>query len=186
MRPEFLGDSFDIVKRFFCETLRSLGFAVYIDPLFSGDWSGKEEIFYQFLGVKPNSGVKISPRLTALFLDPDTGINEMGSPSHISYERLVFESRNHSLVFAFDQAFSRAGKAEAKVKTKLNALAERGVSAFYYSSHAHFLFVSREDGHLRRLRAQLISLGLPESRLVAATPDRPIERDGPQATRSST
>jgi hypothetical protein len=43
MRPEFLGDSFDIVKRFFGETLRSLGYTVYIDPLFSGDWSGKED-----------------------------------------------------------------------------------------------------------------------------------------------
>jgi hypothetical protein len=41
MRPEFLGDSYDIVKRFFCETLRSLGYTVYIDPRFTGDWSGQ-------------------------------------------------------------------------------------------------------------------------------------------------
>jgi hypothetical protein len=26
MKPEFLEDSYDIVKRFFCETLRSLGY----------------------------------------------------------------------------------------------------------------------------------------------------------------
>lgn len=47
MRPEFFGDSYDIVKRFFCETLRSLGDTVYIDPLFTGDWSGQETIFEQ-------------------------------------------------------------------------------------------------------------------------------------------
>jgi hypothetical protein len=177
MRPEFLGDSFDIVKRFFCQVLQSLGFTVYIDPLFTGDWSGQEKTFYRFLGVEPYAGMRPSRRNTALFLDPDTGVNEKGSPSHVSYERLLAEAKNHALVFSFDQAFSRAGESGPKLQLKLNALAEQGCAALYYASHAHFLFVSRKPGHLRRLRTRLLSLGLPQSRLVAVAANRTIERD---------
>jgi hypothetical protein len=185
MHPDFLGDSFDIVKRFFCETLRSLGYTVYIDPLFTGDWSGQETTFYRFLGVEPYAGAKHASALTALFLDPDIGVNEKGSTSHVSYDRLVAEAKNYSLVFAFDQAFSRAGDVGPKLQTKLNALAERGCAALYYASHAHFLFVSHERDQLQRLRTELVSLGLPASRFVEAAPNPTIERDGPQAARPS-
>lgn len=172
MRPEFLGDTFDIAKRFFCEALRSLGFTVYVDPLFTGDWSGQEKTYYQFLGVEPYTDGRAPRGMTALFLDPDTGVNERGSHSHVSYDRLAVEAKNHSLVFSFDQAFSRAGEAGPKLQVKLNAMAERGCAALYYASHAHFLFVSRKHVHLRRLRTHLLSLGLPESRLVEAVPNR--------------
>ena len=131
MRPEFLGDSFDIVKRFSCETLRSLGFAVYIDPMFKGGWSGQEVGFYKFLGVEPYVEAQPSRGLTALFLDPGTGVNEKGGQAHVSYDRLAAETKRHALVFSFDQAFSRAGEADPKLYAKLNALAERGCAAFY-------------------------------------------------------
>lgn len=167
MRPEFLGDSYDIVKRFFCETLRSLGYTVYIDPLFTGDWSGQERTFYRFLGVEPYAGVKPASRVTALFLDPDTGVNEKGSSSHVSYERLVDEAKSHAVVFAFDQAFSRAGEAGPKLQAKLQKLSELGCAALYYASHAHFLFVSREREGLTQLRGELLARGLPASRLIA-------------------
>jgi hypothetical protein len=176
MRPEFLGDSYDIVKRFFCETLRSLGYTVYIDPQITGDWSGQETTFYRFLGVEPRAGAKSASPLTALFLDPDTGVNEKGSLSHVSYERLAAEAKSYALVFAFDQAFSRAGDAGAKLQTKLNALAELGCAALYYASHAHFLFVSRDHEHLQRLRSELVSLGLPPSRIVEAAPNPAVHR----------
>jgi len=185
MRPEFLGDSYDIVKRFFCETLRSLGYTIYIDPLLTGEWSGQEATFYRFLGVEPYAGVKPSSALTALFLDPDTGVNKKGSPSHVSYERLVAEATNHSLAFAFDQAFSRAGEVGPKLQAKLNEIADLGCAALYYASHAHFLFVSREHDRLQRLRSELISRGLPASRLLGMAPNPTIERGGPRATRPS-
>jgi hypothetical protein len=177
MRPEFLGDSYDIVKRFFCETLRSLGYTVYIDPLFTGDWSGQETAFNRFLGVEPFAGAKAASTPTALFLAPDTGVNEKGSLSHVSYERLVEEAKKHSLVFVFDQAFSRAGDAGPKLQAKLNKLSNLGCAALYYASHAHFLFVSREPQRLHRLCYELLALGLPASRLVEAAPNPTIERD---------
>jgi hypothetical protein len=177
MRPEFLGDSYDIVKRFFCETLRSLGYTVYIDPLFTGDWSGEEKTFYRFLGVEPYGGEKHASESTALFLDPDTGVNEKGSLAHVSYGRLVDEAKNHSIVFAFDQAFSRAGEAGPKLQAKLNEVARRGCAALYYASHAHFLFVSRDRKRLDRLRSEFLSRGLPASRLIETAPNPTIERD---------
>jgi hypothetical protein len=73
MRPEFLGDSYDVVKCFFCATLRSLGYTVYIDPLFTGIWSGQQTTFFHFLGVEPLTSETPPSSGTALFLDPDTG-----------------------------------------------------------------------------------------------------------------
>lgn len=177
MRPEFLGDSYDIVKRFFCETLQSLGYTVYVDPLFTGHWSGQEKIFYRFLGVEPYAGVKPANGSTALLLDPDTGVNERGGSSHVSYERLIGESTKHSVVFAFDQAFSRAGEAGPKLQAKLDKIAQRGCAALYYASHAHFLFISRERERLDQLRGALLSRGLPASRLIEATANPTTKKD---------
>jgi hypothetical protein len=136
--------------------------------MLTGAWSGQEESFFHFLGVErcpPREGLQ---GMTALFLDPDTGVNKKGGPAHVSYERLVQEAKNHALVFSFDQAFSWAGESGSKMRVKLGAMAARGCAALYYASHAHFLFVSREHAHLRRLRTHLVGLGLPDSRLVEA------------------
>jgi hypothetical protein len=53
-----------------------LGYTVYIDPLLTGDWSGQETTFDRFLGAEPFSGGLPPSAPTALFLDPDTGVNE--------------------------------------------------------------------------------------------------------------
>jgi len=47
MNRKWLGDSFDIVKRFFLENLRTLGYHVVVDPMFTGEWKPceKEEYF---------------------------------------------------------------------------------------------------------------------------------------------
>jgi hypothetical protein len=166
MRADFLGDSYDIVKRFFCEALDSLGFTVYIDPMLTGAWSGQEESFFRFLGVRRLTTGERLHGMTALFFDPDTGVNEKGGPAHVSYDQLVQEAESHAIVFSFDQAFSRAGESGPKLQVKLGALAARGCAALCYASHAHFLFVSRQQAHLGRLRTHLIELGLPPSRLV--------------------
>ena len=39
MNPAYLGDSYDVVKRFWCDVARSLGYAMYIDPMVTGDWT---------------------------------------------------------------------------------------------------------------------------------------------------
>lgn len=114
---------------------------------------------------------------TALFLDPDTGVNKKGSRRHVSYERVVSEAQKHKIVFAFDQGFSRGTAPEPQIQEKLGAIAALGCSAIYYDSHARFLFVSRECAELPRLRSELVSHGLPSSRFVEAAPNPTGERD---------
>lgn len=167
MRPEFLGDSYDLVKRFFCETLRSLGYSVFIDPLFTGTWSGQEKTFYRFLGVETLKGVLPIVAPAALFLDPDTGLNEKRSQRHVSFNRLVTEIKKYSLVFVFDQSISRNRDKRSILEEKLEDLGKLGCPAFYYSSHANFVFASNEAERLQRLQEKLLSLGLPGFRLIS-------------------
>ena len=166
MHPSYLGDSYDIVKRFFCEALRRLGYTVYIDPMFTGEWSGEETALYRFLGVERFTPGSACSSMTALFLDPDTGVNRKGSRHHVSYERVVSEAQRHKIVFAFDQGFSRGMAPEPQVHKKIEAITALGCLAIYYNSHARFLFVSRERSDLERLRNELVSQGLPSWRFI--------------------
>jgi hypothetical protein len=164
MNPKYLGDSYDIVKRFFCSALATLGYEVVIDPMFTGKWNGKEETYYRLIGARP-LGKSLNSRLTALFMDPDTGVREMAGKRHVSFDRMVAELQNHKLVFVFDQSFSYQGKPEVVMREKLAAIRSRGCHAFYYDSHARFLFLSREAKNLNILLRRLRELGIPDSRL---------------------
>ncbi len=53
MNPEWFGDSFDIVKRFFVENLNKIGYHVVVDPMFTGEWNGLEHKFYKFIEAYP-------------------------------------------------------------------------------------------------------------------------------------
>jgi hypothetical protein len=166
MHPAFLGDSYDIVKRFFCEALRRLDYTVYINPMLTGEWSGQENAFFRFLGVTPCVATQPPATPAALFFDPDTGVNRMGGPRHVSYEQLVKEAQKYEIVFAFDQGFSRSGVAASLLQEKLGAVHSLGCAAMYYDSHARFLFVSQQREHLQRLRADLLSHDVASARLV--------------------
>jgi hypothetical protein len=166
MNPIFFGDSFDLVKRFFCGEFRALGYEVRVDPMFTGEWRESKHQFFCLIGARPLD--ETSPKTTrrALFFDPDTGVDNKGSARHVSTERLARETSNHELVFSFDQSFSRQLKQREVMTSKLAALNERGCHGMYYDSHARFLFVSRRAQLLDELHAHLVSLGLPATRLL--------------------
>jgi hypothetical protein len=166
MNPSFFGDSYDLVKRFFCHELASLGYVVAIEPLLTGDWNGADSDFYRLVGVEPLVDRKSPPDRKALFFDPDTGINDKGGRQHVSFERLAQEASNFDIVFSFDQAFSRQANPATVMRLKLAAIYARGCHALYYDSHARFLFAATAKQPLDELRVHLISLGLPTSRLV--------------------
>ena len=168
MNPQYLGDSYDLVKRFFCGELASLGYVVAIDPMLTGAWNGIQHEFYRFVGVNPEASKQIQASSTrhALFLDPDTGVRERGGTRHVSYDRLVQEASNFELVFSFDQSFSRQANPESLMREKLAAIHQRGCHAMYYDSHARFLFAASQKASLHQLRGHLVSLGLPASRLL--------------------
>jgi hypothetical protein len=168
MNPAYFGDSYDLVKRFFCRELSLLGYSVVVDPMLTGTWSENEAEFYRLIGAARVDRQKQVSQRSALFLDPDTGINRRGGKHHASFDRLVRESANYDLVFAFDQSFSRQAKAADLMNEKLSTLRARGCYGMYYDSHARFVFVATERSALNELQFHLVSLGLPESRLLTA------------------
>jgi len=179
MKPSFFGDSYDLVKRFFCVELVTIGYEVVVDPMFTGEWRELEHQFFRLVGARPldeDSRGKASRR--ALFLDPDTGVNNRGGARHVSIERLAREASENELVFSFDQSFPRQFNPAESMASKLAALNERGCHGMYYDSHARFLFVSREAHALTELHEHLVLLGLPAARLA---PNRSIERTAIQS-----
>lgn len=169
MNNEWLGDSYDIVKRFFVGVLRTLGYVVYVNPMPTGDWSSSESSFLRFLGAQHVRDAAISGR-TALLLDPDTGIGREPSERHTTIPAIVSELENHAVVFVFDQSFSRGSEPLPQLYEKLRQLRELGAHGFYYDSHARFLFSSSSIRELNSLQDALVELGLPERRLVLLAP----------------
>ena len=165
MNPDFLGDSYDLVKRFFCRELSILGYTVNVDPMFTGDWNGSEQNFFRLICAQTEATTKHSSR-TALFIDPDTGIREKIGKQHVSFDRLLRETTKNEVVFAFDQSFSRQAKSHEVMSSKLAVIEARGCHGMYYDSHARFLFASSQQSCLRKLRDHLVSLGIPATRLL--------------------
>jgi hypothetical protein len=135
--------------------------------MFTGVWLEQQQPgFLRLIGASSEVEANHLSSLTALFLDPDTGINEKGGKQHVSFDRLALEASRYALVFSFDQSFSRKAKPLEIMRSKLAALQDRGCHAMYYNSHARFLFVTTRKPPLHELRAHLISLGLPQERLL--------------------
>jgi len=168
MNLEHFGDSYDFVKRFFCRELSALGYAVDAEPYFC-DVSGANAIkdYYLLLGVQPVASPRRSAKRTALFLDPDIGINNKGGAHHVSLNQLVKESRSVDLVFAFDQSFSRAKRADEIIFDKLEKINNHKCFGMYYNNtHARFVFVATRAATLFELKRHLLTLGIPKSRLI--------------------
>lgn len=166
LNPKYFGDSYDLVKRFFCSELRRMNFHVSIDPMLTGDWSGAVDQFYLLLGIESNSPHSLAVGRNALFVDPDTGISSKASSRHVTYEQLATQAGTYDLVFAFDQAFSRREKPAEGIRRKIALLNELGRSAMFYDSHARFLFLARQDAVLVELKKHCCELGVPQGRFV--------------------
>jgi hypothetical protein len=136
--------------------------------MFTGEWKGRKRDFFSLIGVAMDATAPPRSARTALFVDPDTGVNHKGSAQHVSLDRLAQEALSHALVFSFDQSFSYRAKPIEVMKSKLSALKDRSCRGMYYDSHARFLFISKHEKPLRELRTHLVSLGLPTERLLEA------------------
>jgi hypothetical protein len=167
MNPDWFGDSFDIVKRFFITVLQSAGYRVYVDPMFTGRWHGKENHFYKLVGAStppPNS--VLSKEKSALLIDPDTGIGRREGPKHVTIETIVPKLEYHNIVFVFDMSFSLNRTPLNQMKEKLEMLSKNGGLGFYYNSHARFLFASKNQTTIDAVRNAILATGLPRKRLV--------------------
>jgi len=164
LNPQWFGDSFDIVKRYFVENLKQIGYHVIVDPMFTGKWNGDKNRFYHFLGASALG--QMYDGKTALLLDPDTGIGKKETKRHVTINTIASHLKTHEIVFSFDQSFSRVGSAADKMKEKLSELEATGNVGFYYDSHARFLFAANTVTNLNAVEQQLILSGLPENRLL--------------------
>jgi|CXWL01.1.fsa_nt_gi hypothetical protein len=167
MNEAFLGDSYDLVKRFFCHELTNLGYEVICDLQFTTDLGAREDQFLRLIGAGKRAESTSGSRRIALFLDPNTGVRSKNGAHHATFDTVISRAADHAVVFAFDQSYVRQSKEGQKraIDSKLKVLADRGCCAMIYDSHARFLFVSKNADSLAQLRDHLIELGLPECRL---------------------
>ncbi len=166
MNPAWLGDSYDVVKRFLLGLAGQTGYELYVDPMFTGDPSPAErDAFLSFVGAElaPQAN---PPRRSALLIDPDTGISRK-SQRHVALDEIAARCHSYELLIVFDQSFSRSHHSITKMGEKLSALFALGVSGFYYDSHARFLLCSRSEEALKAFHAHLLATGLPKRRLVS-------------------
>jgi hypothetical protein len=175
---KYLGDSFDIVKRFWAERLGSIA------PLFAHPRFVPAAIKSAFEGLvgmpvlHPNE-----PRAEpfGLFLDPNTGIPlptalaQRATASHapLSFIGAELDRLRPAYLICFDQSHDRSsGLSPAEQRaSKRTELRRRNIGSFYYVSHAPFLFASGEPRVLELVRDRLIESGIPKSRFVPGEPD---------------
>jgi hypothetical protein len=170
MKRQFLGDSYDAVKRLWQEAFSEW------TPLLAEPRYIPEEIRDAFTTVTriPLLGSH-RPPVYSIFNDPDTGIrlpdrqNQKEGATHINLVTISSQLSNPAVrcVLTFDQThhreigFSSAGQRNAKVRW----LRTQGFCAFYYVSHAPFLFAFSKNTHMKAARHRLVALGIPEGRI---------------------
>jgi hypothetical protein len=168
MDQEFLGDSYDLVKRFWAENLSSIA-PIYADERFIPE---KIRDAYTRMTLIKIFDKSIPPPF-AIFLDPCTGIprlkNRVRRPTK-KYAPLpfiieVFEQHHPEFLVCFDQSFGRDDDKEAHMEEKRNTLTLKGLHAFYFTSHANFLFVSESSEIVSSIKKHLLNIGIPDKRL---------------------
>lgn len=175
MRDIFLGDSYDLVKRFWRDQLHYLA-PLYAHPRFV---LGPLRARYTALTMIPVLDPDNPPEAPyGLFFDPHTGIplpedtDSNATISHAPLPYIVKENarlRPHYMI-CFDQSVHRKHKRGLDVDeqraVKRDHLRDQGIASFYYISHAPFLFMAQNTTTLQEVRDRMIALGIPEQ-----TPD---------------
>jgi hypothetical protein len=170
MKRQYLGDSYDAVKRLWQEA-----FAEWA-PLLAEPRFIPEDIRNDFTNVTRIPLLdNHSPAVCSIFNDPDTGIrlpdrkNQKEGVTHINLATMANQLSNSAVrcVLTFDQShhrelgFTPADQRNAKVLW----LRTQGLCAFYYVSHAPFLFAFSKATLMKAARDRLLALGIPESRI---------------------
>jgi hypothetical protein len=171
MRDIYLGDSYDLVKRYWREQLECVA------PLYAHARFIRPALRERFTTLTsiPILDLKQLPKTSyGLFLDPHTGIplpDDSSTKVSIAYAPLSYiVALNRQItpqyMICFDQSIHRKHKsglsADQQRETKRSYLHTHDIVSFYYISHAPFLFMAKEITALRAIRNRLIALGIPE------------------------
>jgi hypothetical protein len=170
MKREYLGDSYDAVKRLWQQVLSEWA-QLYAEPRFIP--TDLREDFTRLTGIPmlPDA----PPNAFFILNDPDTGIrlpgedNQTESRTHGALSTIRDQLQRHKprAVITFDQSYYRHSelKRDEQRHVKMRYLAKAGLIAFYYVSHAPFLFAFPDSEAHQQLRARLLSSSIPTDRL---------------------
>ena len=168
MRREYLGDSYDAVKRMWQDMLTDWAM-LYAEPRFI-----PEDLRAEFTQLTRIPMLPDKPTgAFSILNDPDTGVrlpgevNQSEGPSHITINSIVQQLQNGTqCVITFDQSDYRnlCIKRKDQRGAKMGSLAEKGLYSFYYVSHATFLFAALDTHAFLRIQTILKNAGIPESR----------------------
>jgi hypothetical protein len=175
MLPKYLGDSFDIVKRFWADHLAGIA------PVFAHPNFVPVEIRPEYEKMVGMPVTDSFPERFAVFLDPHTGIplptsaSRGATASHVSLSFIVdeFDRLRPAYMICFDQSYDRrSGLSKAQQRdSKRAALRRNQIASFYYVSHAPFLFMARDKAVLESMRLRLVVSGVPQARLECSEPE---------------
>jgi hypothetical protein len=170
VHEKYLGDSFDVVKRFLAERLAAVA-PLLAHPRFIP--TRIRPAFERMMTI-PILGAELPPMPFGLFLDPDTGIplpdaSVRVTASHAPLRFIADEFARLKPVYVvcFDQSHHRGcgmSRSEQR-RRKQEALRAVGLESFYYVSHAPFLFAAAETDIIDSLRNRLVESGIPAWRL---------------------
>jgi hypothetical protein len=177
MHERYLGDSFDIVKRFWAERLSRIA------PLFAHPRFIPPRIrpaFHKMVAMDILDENARPQEPFGLFLDPHTGIplpqaavrQATASYAPLSFIEAELRRLDPRYLICFDQSHDRSCGLERREQrdAKRGFLKRHEISTFYYVSHAPFLFASKDAEILESVRLCLTESGIPASRLEAHEP----------------
>ncbi len=169
MRREYLGDSYDAVKRMWQELLAPWA-PLHAAPRFIPDELRDDYTSLTRIPMLPDE----VPATCSILNDPDTGIrlpgarNQGEGQTHVTIETIGKQlAGGAKCVITFDQSnYRNSGmKLREQREEKLRQLTVDGFQAFYYVSHAPFLFATRSADALDRVCTILRKGGILASRL---------------------
>jgi hypothetical protein len=169
MKRNFLGDSYDAVKRMWRELL-SVWAPLYAEPRFLPQELRQD--FSKLTGIPMLTNVL--PDYYSILNDPDTGIrlprerNQAEGCAHVTIDTIIdqLEIKGVRCVVTFDQSdYRHSGQSREQQRcAKMRCLVDKGLSCFYYVSHAPFLFAVPDAETLKELEQVLTNAGVPEKR----------------------
>jgi hypothetical protein len=168
VKRKYLGDSYDAVKRLWQEIFATWA-PLHADPRFI-----PADIRNEFTTLTriPLLGEQT---VYSILNDPDTGIrlpdraNQSEGSSHITLSTICNQLADSAVrcVITFDQSHHREPglTAESQRNAKLQWLSHKNLSAFYYVSHAPFLFAFSKPALLKSATHLLKRTGIPDGRI---------------------
>lgn len=170
MKRNFLGDSYDAVKRLWQQIFAAFA-PLYAEPRFiplelQSDFTLLTGI--PILTTQP-------PADFSVLNDPDTGIrlpgedNQAEGQTHTTIRAICRQLQQHTplCVVTYDQSHYRhiKLKADEQRQAKLRRLSGNGAFGYYYVSHAPFLFAFQTREALQETKNRLLRFGIPKDRL---------------------